>query len=432
MKPHFVVTLAQGEPAASHPHWTRAIAEKGAAEAPLNADIAALLRRFAVPVWTTHEYRPSGADWSAAELASGLDRIYRLILKQSRAIPEGLIDAIRLLPGVADARPGRVACQRLPSARPMALARGAGRDDAARRAISLPAARKLADGADIIVAVIDTGVDLDHPELAGALAPGADFVDILEGQTEFLGDFLGADDDPEDEVGHGTHVAGIIAARGRAMPPGVAPKVRVLPVRVLAAMRRGDQKVGAGLVENINSGIKWAIDHGADVINMSLGVRHEGGGLPHREMVDYAARRGVSIVAAAGNDGQEAFYYPGAFPSVITVGSMAPNGKVSDFSTYGPQISLIAPGEEIYSTHVDGGYAHASGTSHAAPFVAGAAALIHGLARKRGGRLGTRAIKRVLADSADRAGAQLRDRRAGFGRLNIFDALRLAEARMTT
>lgn len=429
MSPHFVVTLAPGtRPVVTPPHWQEAIAEKAGATEGLTPAINALLTRFELPVWTTHEYRPADVEWSADERISGMDRIYRLILRQNRDLPAGLVDAVRLLPEVADARPGRIASGALPEAVPHAAALGLPRDDAARRAIGLPAARRVAEGEGVTVAVIDTGVDLDHPNLRNALQPGFDFVDILEGQAEFIGDKLGADAVPEDEVGHGTHVTGIIAASGNGVPAGVAPRVRILPVRVLATMERDGSRVGAGLVENINSGVKWAIDNGADVINMSLGVRHEGGGLPHREVIDYAARRGVTIVAAAGNDGQEVFYYPAAFPSVVTVGAMGINGRASDFSTYGPQISLIAPGEEILSTYVGGGVAHASGTSHAAPFAAGAAALIHSLARRRGGRFSPPAVRRILTATADRIGTRMRDRHAGYGRLNIADALRLADA----
>lgn len=429
MSPHFVITLAPGfRPSRSPPHWQEAIAHKHGATEGLTPAIQALLTRLDLPVWTTHEYRPAGRDWSEAERISGMDRIYRLVLRQNRDLPPGLIDSIRLLPDVADARIGRIATAALPGSVPIAASFGLPRDDAARRAIGLPAARRVADGKGVTVAVVDTGVDLGHPNLRNAMLPGMDFVDIIDGQGDFIGDKLGADEVPDDEVGHGTHVTGIIGASGTGVPAGVAPQVRILPVRVLATMERDGARVGAGLVENINSGVKWAIDNGADVINMSLGVRHEGGGLPHREVIDYAARRGVTIVAAAGNDGREVFYYPGAFPSVITVGSMGFDGQPSSFSTYGPQISLIAPGEEILSTHIGGGVAHATGTSHAAPFVAGAAALIHGLARRRGGHFSPQTVKRILTATADRLGTSMRDRQAGFGRLNIADALRLAEA----
>ena len=152
---------------------------------------------------------------------------------------------------------------------------------------------------------------------------------------------------------------------------------------------------------------------GAHGRRTSLGVRRTGSGLPHEEMVDYAARRGVTIVAAAGNDGQEKFYYPGAFPSVIAVGSMSPEGGVSEFSTFGPQVSVIAPGENIFSTYLDRGYGSATGTSHASPFVAGVAALIHSLAAARGGWLGDREAKQIIIETADKLDSRFKDRRAG-------------------
>jgi subtilisin family serine protease len=427
MKPHLVVTLRPDAARPDRPHWTEVMRDKSGAGAALNPALAALFRRFDLPVWTTREYKRQGDAWSAEELAAGLDRVYRVILQQDRQIPRGLIAQIRLIPDVAAARPGEVGVVRIPPALATALARDPA--DAARRSIRLPEAHRITRGdQDIMVAVLDTGIDLVHPEYRGRVEGGADFVDIINGASEFFGDFVGADEDASDEVGHGTHVTGIIVAEGARMPTGVAPKCRVLPVRVLGALRRGDELVGAGLIENINAGVKYAVDRGADVINMSLGVRQEGGGLPHQEVVDYATRKGVTIVAAAGNDGHEGFYYPGAFPSVIAVGSMDREGQVSAFSTYGPQVSLIAPGEEIYSTHLDHGYAHATGTSHAAPFVAGAAALLRSLARERGGRLSARQTKQMLIETADKVDRQLKDRKAGFGRLNIPDALRHAAA----
>jgi subtilisin family serine protease len=431
MKGHLIVALKPGFALAERPHWTAAIRDKSAALAAPTPAIDDLLRRYGVPVWTTREYLPRLRSWSSDEIAAGLDRVYRLILKHARTVPAGLIESIRLLPEVEHARVGQVGSVRLPRAWPQAFAIARPRDDAARAAIHLPQARRVTEGdPDVTVAVLDTGVACAHRELADATDRGADLVHILDGATEFIGDFLDADADPDDDVGHGTHVAGIVAGKGLGMPRGVAPRCRILPVRVLAAMRRGEERIGAGLVENINAGVKWAVDHGADVINMSLGIRHGGGGLPHQDVVDYAERRGVTVVAASGNDGHEELYYPGALPTVIAVGAMGPDGAVSAFSTYGPQVALIAPGEEIYSSHVGDGYAHATGTSHAAPFVAGAAALVQSLAKRRGARLPAREVKRILIETADRVDGRLRDRRAGYGRLNVVDALRLTQARI--
>jgi subtilisin family serine protease len=279
---------------------------------------------------------------------------------------------------------------------------------------------------------MDTGVDVDHPEYRHALLPGYDFVDILDGAQDFIGDYLGADPIPEDEVGHGTHVAGIVAGTGKNMPRGVAPRCRVLPVRVLAAMSKEGRPVGAGLVENINNGVKWAIDHGADVINMSLGVRHSGGGLPHAEVIDYAQRKGVTVVAASGNDGHQALYYPGAFPSVIAVGAADDRGEVAEFSTFGDHVSFIAPGVDVYSSSLEDGYAFSTGTSHAAPFVTGAVALMKSYARSQGRELHDGQAKHVLKYSSDKVDRQFKNAKAGYGRLNLGDGLRYLDYKLNS
>ena len=214
------------------------------------------------------------------------------------------------------------------------------------------------------------------------------------------------------------------------MPLGVVPRCRILPVRVLAAMKRDGRVVGAGLVDNINTGVKWAVDQGADVINMSLGVRHTGGGLPHQEVVDYARRRGVTVVAASGNDGREALYYPSALPGVIAVGAAGPDGTVAEYSTYGEQVGLIAPGTDIFSTFLDDDYAFSTGTSHAAPFVTGVVALLKSMGRERGRRVGDGAVKHVLKHTSDKRDRHFRNRRAGYGHLNARDAARLLDHRL--
>jgi len=211
------------------------------------------------------------------------------------------------------------------------------------------------------------------------------------------------------------------------------PKCRILPVRVLGALRQGDRSVGAGLVDNINVAIKWAIDRGAAIINMSLGVRHTGGGLPHQDVIDYARRKGVTVVAAAGNDGQEALYYPGALPHVIAVGAVDDQDAVAPFSTFGRQVSFVAPGTNIYSTFLRNEYAHSTGTSHATPFVTGAAALLASYARTRfGAQLRDAQIKHVLKHTADRVDSQFKHPKAGFGRINLLDALKLLEYKLSS
>ena len=183
-------------------------------------------------------------------------------------------------------------------------------------------------------------------------------------------------------------------------------------------------------MDNIDAVVKWSVDQGADVINMSLGVQHTGGGLPHQDVIDYAQRKGVTVVAATGNDGTEELYYPGAFDSVIAVGASDLLGDVAAFSTFGQQVTLVAPGTQIYSTYLENGYAFSSGTSHAAPFVTGAVALLKSLARKLGHTLTDGQIKHVLIHTADKIGRRFKDRKAGFGRLNLWDALKLTQYRL--
>jgi thermitase len=214
------------------------------------------------------------------------------------------------------------------------------------------------------------------------------------------------------------------------MPIGVAPRCKILPVRVLGAVRGGSGYVGAGLVDNINNGIKWAVDQGAHVINMSLGIAHEGGGLPHADMINYAESKGCTVVAASGNDGTSERYYPGALSNVIAVGATGPEGALTSFSSYG-KVTCVAPGQEIYSAHVQHKYAFASGTSQAAPFVAGAVALLYSLAREHGVQLSPKQVRYVLAHTCDRAGAEIRSIKNGYGRLHIADALRLLAHRLS-
>jgi subtilisin family serine protease len=429
MRPHIIAQLQQAVPGGL-PHWEDILSSKAKAVETLHPAVDAVLAKYHVPVWATQEYAPAGSAWSDDEARSGLNRTYRLILREGTAIPPGLIDEISLVPIVEKVRPGTIVAAELPPARAEAMGATTGRRS--RDAIYLDEARQFGRGdPSVTVAVLDTGVWLSHPELRGKLDPGRDFVDIIDGHAEFVGDFLGLDEAPEDEVGHGTHVAGIIAGAGIAMPEGIVPKCRLLPVRVLGAMKQGAKRVGAGLVDNINAGVKWAIDRGADVINMSLGVQHTGGGLPHEEVVEYAKRKGVTIVAASGNDGGEHLYYPGAFPSVIAVGAADDDGEVAPFSTYGRQVSFVAPGVDVYSSYLENDYAFSSGTSHAAPFVTGAIALMKSYARSRGRRLSDGQVKSVLKHTADKAGRGFKDRRAGFGRLNLADAMRLLAHRLT-
>lgn len=431
MKPHLEVKLRQGAPTPDAPYWEDAIHDKAGTDTIVDRELIRVLARYAVPVLATRAYAPQGSLWSPDEIAAGFNRIYRLVLLENRTVPAQLLQDISLIPTIEYARLGAVGRTQLPQ--PEVAAMSVTTDKRSRDAIFLDEAQQYSLGdPSITIAVLDTGVWTTHPEFQGRMLPGRDFVDILDGAEQFLGDYLDADEDPTDAVGHGTHVTGILIAKGTGMPLGVAPKCRILPVRVLGALRQGEKRVGAGLVDNINVAIKWAVDQGARIINMSLGVRHTGGGLPHQDVIDYARRKGVTVVAAAGNDGQEQLYYPGALPHVIAVGAVDERGDVAPYSTYGKQVSFVAPGTNIYSTYLDNEYAHSTGTSHATPFVTGGAALLCAYAKaKHGVRLSDAKVKHVLKHTADRVDGQFKHQKAGFGHINLLDAMKLLEYKLT-
>lgn len=430
MKPHLVIRLIAPTPQPV-PHWEDVILDKSSVVESLGPDLDRVFQRHGVAIWVTSEYPLVTPDSpSNDERATGLDRTYRVILTQGSSVPRALLEELRNQPSVSWVRSGVVGRTTIPT-----CSRQASRTtDWPAEMIRLSYAHAFSTGdASVTVAVLDTGIDANHVELPERLARGKDCVDF-EGfpTSEFLGDLFDADDDPFDEVGHGTHVAGIIAGRGRAMPEGVSPDCSLMAVRVLAAMNEGGRRVGAGLVDNINVGIKWAVDNGADVINMSLGIRHAEGGLPHADVVDYAHRRGVTVVAAAGNDGTANKYFPGALPGVVAVGAVDRSGGIADFSSFGARISVLAPGTEILSSYRDGGYAASSGTSQAAPFVSGAVGLLKSIARQHRRELGPRDIIDVLTKSSDRVDRQRHHPRGGHGVINLADAVRYLHHQINT
>jgi len=214
-------------------------------------------------------------------------------------------------------------------------------------------------GTGVKVAVVDTGIDKTHPDLAAHIAGGVNFV---QKSTRKPPD----PDDWNDDNGHGTHVAGIIGAIDNDIGVvGVAPDCRLYAVKVLNAQ-------GSGYVSWIISGLNWCVNNGVNVANMSLGTTVDVPSL--REACAAAAAAGVKLVAAAGNDGG-AVNYPAAYDSVIAVAATDQTDARASWSNYGPQIVVAAPGVNIYSTYKGGRYATLSGTSMAAPHVAGVVAL---------------------------------------------------------
>lgn len=219
---------------------------------------------------------------------------------------------------------------------------------------------KYAQGTGIVVAIVDTGIDLDHPDLVARLQPGYDFVD-----SDPIPDDLpnGVDEDEDGAVdeatGHGTHVAGIVAM--------VAPKARILPVRVL-------NSDGGGMLFDIVEGIVYAVDSGAKVINLSMSAEEDS---PVFEAaIQYALAHDVLVVAATAGT-KDYLEYPAAYEGVIAVGALKNREHIADFSLDASRMTdLFAPGEIIFSTYYGGRYAWWSGSSMAAPFVSGAAALM--------------------------------------------------------
>ncbi|HRY26514.1 MAG: S8 family peptidase [Geminicoccaceae bacterium] len=268
-------------------------------------------------------------------------------------------------------RPAAASAMRLPFHELVELVHTAGGlEDIARRQperlrwaeqlLRLPEVWRLTRGQGVRVAILDTGIDADHPDLQGA----------IEKMRDFTGEGV------EDLNGHGTHCAGVVAARANDVGfVGTAPLSSLLIGKVLA-------NNGSGAIGAVAEAVDWAVDEGADIISMSLGSTTDSPEL-HRA-VHAALAKGVIIVCAAGNTGElfaNNIGFPGRYGSVITVAAHDRYGQPSGFSSRGASIDFMAPGSDIWSTYRQGGYAKLSGTSMATPFVAGLAALV--LARHR-------------------------------------------------
>jgi hypothetical protein len=231
-------------------------------------------------------------------------------------------------------------------------------------AFDLPAVWAKSKGEGVRVAVLDTGVDLDHPDLAPNLVQGFNFVSPGK--------------EPWDDNQHGTHVAGIIAASNNEIGMvGVAPESKIIPVKVL-------NKSGNGNLVDVAKGIRWAVDEGrADMICMSLGSPNPVQEV--RKAVQYALSKKVVCFVAAGNAGiTKEVYYPANYPETIAIGSIDENLSRSSFSNTGDNLDFMAPGGRIFSTVPDNWYAVLSGTSMAAPFATGVAALVLSYVRSNG------------------------------------------------
>jgi len=261
-------------------------------------------------------------------------------------------------------------------------------------------------GGGITVGVVDSGVQGDHPDLAGHILGGA----------AIQGGVVTPDGGSTDVNGHGTHVAGIIAAGENGVGiVGVAPEAAILPVRVL-------DSTGTGANSDIGQGITWAVDHGANVINISIGSSTNS--VSVASAVDYAVQRGVTVVAAAGNNhqanpGADAPQYPAALDSTVAVAALSQSGGIASYSTNGTYVDVAAPGSNIWSTVPVSTWGSKSGTSMAAPHVAALIALILG-AR---GSVAPAAMLSRLTSTATDAGPSGFDPMFGWGRIDPIAAL---------
>lgn len=265
-------------------------------------------------------------------------------------------------------------------------------------------------GNGVIVAILDTGIDAEHPDLKNRLVPGFDAVN--------------GDNDPHDDNSHGTACAGIVAAEADngIGTLGIAPQARVMPVKVLNAR-------GTGPLEWAAAGLVWAADHGARVSSMSFGEDARSQIL--QDAVDYARSKGMVCVASMGNDGEAADHWPAKCDNVLAVGATYDDDRPALFTAEGPHVAIAAPGTRVHTTMPtyelidpmfgkrDKDYTWFSGTSASGPVVAAVAALMIGQEPSTS----EAEVRRRLRATADDVGDKGWDKQSGDGRVNALRAL---------
>ncbi len=267
--------------------------------------------------------------------------------------------------------------------------------------IQAPSAWNLTTGSSTPIALVDSGVDPTHPDLGPKLVPGWNF---LAGNTTVL-----------DTMGHGTTTAGALAAIGD-NGVGIAGVTWNNPIMPLIVV----DSTGYASYSSIASAISYAADHGARIVNVSIGGTTPSSTL--QNAVNYAWSKGTVVFASAGNGGQNAPYYPAGCQNAVAVGATDANDSVPYWSNYGSFVALTAPGVNIYTTASGGGYTYMSGTSYSSPIAAGVAALVLAQAPS----LSASALVTLLEQNSDDLGTAGYDIYYGYGRVNAYRAVNAA------
>jgi subtilisin family serine protease len=317
-----------------------------------------------------------------------------------------VLDALRRDPRVRSAQPNQRYLHMGATAEPRTWLAEAGPPSApdgipqyGPRKLGLLAAHELALGRNVVIAVIDSAIDTGHPELAGAIARSFNAAGPADARLDY----------------HGTAVAGLI--RGHGLVEGAAPQSELLAIR---AFKVNDETAFQETTTDVLiRAVDWAVRNGARILNMSFVGAHDSA-LQH--VLRTAGEKGVIVIAAAGNGGPAAPpAYPAAYPGVIAVTAVDEADRRYEHANRGSYIAVAAPGVDVLAPVERGGYAYVSGTSFAAAYVSGVAALL----LERDPNLDPRTVADLLATAAEHLGPNVRDDDFGAGRVDAYKALKL-------
>jgi subtilisin family serine protease len=393
---------------ASLPHRVQKMPEGQPLPGPVPGQILVLLDRDR-PISLGRELaRAYGLERIGSELIALLGARAELMAVR-RARFEEVLEALRRDPRVRSAQPNQRYLHLGATAGPRARLAEAGLPSApdgdapipqyGPRKLGLPAAHDLALGRNVVIAVIDSAIDTGHPELAGAIARSFN----AAGQPDARLDY------------HGTAVAGLI--RGHGLVEGAAPQSELLAVR---AFKMNDEATFHETTTDVLiRAVDWAVRNGARILNMSFVGAHDSA---LQQVLRTAGEKGVIVIAAAGNGGPAAPpAYPAAYPGVIAVTAVDEADRRYEHANRGSYIAVAAPGVDVLAPVERGGYAYVSGTSFAAAYVSGVAALL----LERDPNLDPRSVADLLATAAEHLGPNVRNDDFGAGRVDAYKALKL-------